>query len=339
MDREAAIGLHRVPAESMNRSILILAAVLCTLTVSGQQPTIQTNVPLVLVPVTVAERKGALIDGLTVDDFVLSDDGVRQKIHLDTSDTVLAPVSVVLAIQCSDISSTALAKINRVGGMIQPLIAGERGSAAVVAFDDEVRLLQNFTTDSTKIRSAVQKVRGRSATVGRMLDAVAEAARMLAEQPQNRRRILVVIGEARDRGSKTKLDEAIEQIERAGVVVYPATYSAYLSPWTAKPQDNPPTGGGLLTGLGDLIRLGKTNTSDALARASGGTHLSFETLHGLESALTKTGEEIHGQYLLSFVPAASDNSGFHRLEVVVPSRAGVVVRARAGYWPSPSRER
>ena len=214
--------LLHVPQTTMFRTVFFTAAVLCSLTVTGQpQPTIQTNVPLVLVPVTVADRKGALVDGLTVDDFILSDEGVRQKIHLDTSDTVLAPVSLVLAIQCSDISSTALAKINRVGGMIQPLIAGARGSAAVIAFDDEIRVIQEFTSDSTKIRSAVEQIHGRSMTVGRMLDAVAESATMLGAEPRNRRRILIVIGEARDRGSKTKLEQAIEQVERAGVVVYP----------------------------------------------------------------------------------------------------------------------
>src|SRR5581483_7573270 len=160
MDRESVMGLHLIASTTMRRILFFSAAVLCSLSVSAQ-PTIKTNVPLVLVPVTVTDRKGALIDGLTESDFVLSDEGVRQKIHLDTSDTVLAPVSLVLAIQCSDISSTALAKINRVGGMIQPLIAGERGSAAVVAFDDEVRVIEEFTSDSAKIRSAVQKIHGR----------------------------------------------------------------------------------------------------------------------------------------------------------------------------------
>ena len=106
---------------------------------------------------TVTDRKGNLIDGLTVDDFIVSDDGIRQDIRLDTSDTVLAPVSLVVAIQCSGISAAVLAKINRVGGMIQPLVAGDRGRAAVIAFDDEVRVIQDFTGDQTKIRAASKK--------------------------------------------------------------------------------------------------------------------------------------------------------------------------------------
>ena len=51
------------------------------------------------VGVTVTDRKGNLIDGLSVDDVVLTDEGKPQKIRMDTSDTVLAPVSMVLLIQ------------------------------------------------------------------------------------------------------------------------------------------------------------------------------------------------------------------------------------------------
>jgi len=51
-------------------------------------------VPLVLAPVTVTDKKGNLIDGLKVDDFRLTDEGVAQQIRMDTSDTVLAPVSL-----------------------------------------------------------------------------------------------------------------------------------------------------------------------------------------------------------------------------------------------------
>jgi VWFA-related protein len=333
VDRPAVLNVQCEARLIMRRIVCIAACGLLALSVNAQAPpVIRTNVPLVLVPVTVMDRKGSLIDGLSVDDFILTDDGVRQKVRLDTSDTVLAPVSVVVAVQSSDISAAALAKINKVGGMIQPLIAGEKGEAAVVAFDDEIRTIQEFTKKSEDIRGAFQKIHGRGSGSGKMLDAVAQATAMLDARPRNHRKILILLSEVRDRGSKTKLEAALEGIARAGILVYPATYSAYLTPWTAKSQDNPPTGGGLLTGLMDLIRLGSANTADALAKTSGGEHFSFTTLRGLEDRLTRTGEEIHGQYLLSFVPGESDNNGFHKLDVAVLNRAGAVVRTRAGYW-------
>ncbi len=298
-----------------------------------QTPPIQTNVHLVLVPTTVTDRKGNLIDGLNAEDFVVTDDGVKQTFHMDTSDTVLAPVSLVVAVQCSGISASVLAKINRVGSLIQPIVAGDRGRAAVIAFDDEVRIFQQFTSDGTKIRTAFERIQPRVIRKGKMIDAVAESVRMLETQPENRRRVLILLSESRDRGSKMKLPEALELIQRAGVMVYPATYSVYATPWTAKPEDNPPVPGGLQDGVVDLFRLGKTNAADALARGTGGRHLSFETLKGLEDAIIRAGEEIHSQYLLSFVPQTPGKT-YHRVEVVIPNRGDAIVRARPGYWPA-----
>lgn len=298
-----------------------------------QPPAIQSNVHLVLVPTTVTDRKGNLIDGLRAEDFLVTDDGVKQSFHMDTSDTVLAPVSLVVAVQCSGISAAVLAKINRVGSLIQPMVAGDRGRAAVIAFDDEVRLFQEFTSDGAKIRTAFARVQPRVIRKGKMLDAVAESVKMLQTQPENRRRVLILLSESRDRSSKMKLPEALELAQRAGVMVYPATYSVYATPWTAKPEDNPPVPGDLHDGLVDLFRLGKTNTADALARGTGGLHLSFETLRGLEAAIIRAGEEIHSQYLLSFVPQTPGKT-YHHIEVAIPNRGDAIVRARPGYWPA-----
>jgi VWFA-related protein len=315
------------------------AVVLCafTATLFAQDDIIKANVPLVLVPVTVRDHKGNLIDGLSADDFVLAIDSVKQKIHLDTSDTVVAPVSLVVAVQCSGISATVLAKINKVGAMIQPLVTGDRGKTAVIAFDDEVRVFQDFTSDGTKIRVAFEKIEGRVIKKGHMIDGVAAGVKMLETRPESSRRILLVLSESRDRGSKTKLPAAIEAAQRAGVMIYPATYSTQATPWTARPEDNPPMPGGdahsvdFIGPLAELMRLGKTNAAEAFARATGGRHLSFETLSGLEEAIMHAGEEIHSQYLLSFVPPPT-SPGFHQLVVAVPSRSDAVTRARPGYW-------
>src|SRR5580658_5107642 len=122
---------------------------------STPDTTIRANVHLVLVPVTVTDAKGKFVDGLTSQDFVLYDDGVPQRqLQVDSSDTVLAPIALVVAIQASWISQPALEKIHKIGGMLQPLVSGEKGEAAVLAYDSEVRTLQDFTRDSARISGA-----------------------------------------------------------------------------------------------------------------------------------------------------------------------------------------
>ena len=186
----------------MARLVLAVVALLVVSPVFAQQepesPTIQANVPLVLAPVTVTDRKGNFIDGLTVDDFRLTDDGKPQKIRMDTSDLVVAPVSLVVLIQSSAISAPALARIERVGGLIKPLVIGARGQAAVMEFDDELRLRTDFTTDSGTIGGAFLGIRSRSIRTARMLDAVAEGVKMLETRSPNNRRVMLIFSESRD---------------------------------------------------------------------------------------------------------------------------------------------
>lgn len=301
-------------------------------------PTLRANVPLVLAPVTVTDRKGNLIDGLGVDDFVLTDQGRPRKIRMDTSDTVLAPVSMVLLIQSSGISIPELSRIHSIGPMIKPLITGDRGQATVVSYDSEVRTRQEFTSDSGKIQLAIEQINPYSVKTARLIDAALQGVDMLATRPENYRRVMLILGESRDRGSKATLAKAIEKIQRAGVIVFFGTYSAQASAFTVKPEDDPsmPSDGNnvdFIAPITELARFGKKNAADAFAQSSGGRHLSFTSYSTLEQAISRTGEELHGQYLLSFVPADHEGDTFRRIEVKIPSRPDAVIRVRPGYWP------
>jgi VWFA-related protein len=336
MAKSRPISVRRVLCgTSLSLSVLCGTSLSLSHVLSAQEPTIRTNVPLVLVPVTVTDSKGKPIDGLEQKDFILSDDGVAQKdVRMDTSDTVLAPVALLVAIESNGISQPAIEKIHRVGSMISPLVAGERGQAAVISFDAEVRVLQEFTRDGDEIAGAFEQVRPRTIKNGRLIDAVTQGVQMLQTRPGNYRRIMLILSESRDRGSKAKSDKAVEAAQRAGVALYPMTYSAQKTAWTEKPGDaaQPPPGPDYIGGLVELGRLTTPNLGDVFAKSTGGRHLSFTRLQGLEDAITRLGEEVHSQYLLSFVPVESANKGYHRIAVEARSRPDAAVRARPGYW-------
>ena len=119
-------------------------------------PAFRAETNVVQVPVTVTDKKGLRVEGLSAHDFTLLDDGVPRQITLDTFGTGVAPISLVVAIQSTGISTPALKKIRRIGGMIQPLVIGSQGEAALVTFDSEVTWLQDFTADSEKIQNAIR---------------------------------------------------------------------------------------------------------------------------------------------------------------------------------------
>ncbi len=172
----------------MLRAGIIVAALLCVgggPGIRAQDPvsdeTIRATVNVVLAPVTVLDRHGEYVSGLQPQDFRLLDNGKEQKIQVDVA---FQPISLVIAVQANDHVEGLLPKINKIGSLIQPLVIGEQGEAAVMAFDHRFRIMQDFTSDSTKIESAIKKITPGSGS-SRLIDAVIESVRMLRSRPAN----------------------------------------------------------------------------------------------------------------------------------------------------------
>ena len=307
----------------------------CFLTAAlfAQETTFRATVPVVLAPVTVTDAGGKLIDGLGIADFAVTDNGRAVRFQLDTSDTINVPVALIVAVQTNDLSAAALLKIRKVGALIQPLITGERGSAAVLAVDQQVTVAQEFTQDPTALTKAFQQLTPGRARKTVALDAAARAVEMFRARPAGERRVLLLIGEAKDRGSEATLEAVLEHLQRENIQVYSATYSVTRTQWTTKAADRPKPSGGendILAGLAELVRLGKTNDAEALALHTGGKKIGFATLHSLEEIVSRVGEELHGQYLLSFPASAPE--GFHAVSVQLREPGKRTVAARQGYW-------
>jgi VWFA-related protein len=328
-------------------------------TLFAQEARFDARANLVLVPVTVTDKKGNFVDGLEATEFRLLDNGRPQKLVSDTIGTGIAPVALVIAVQSSGISTPVLGKVYKIGAMIQPLVTGERGCAAVVSFADRVEWQQECTSDADAIASSLEKIRPGAEKTAHMLDAVHAGIARLRLLP-NVRRIVFMISESRDRGSESELESVLAAAQSAGVTIYAATYSAITAAFAARPEEVPsarypdappppraepgsPPGRehipipppeqrvDLLGAFSELGRLGKTKTTEALVKGTGGTTFSFAGERGLESAIEKLGSELHSQYVLGFVPD-SPAPGYHRIEVQVARSRTYRIRARPGYW-------
>jgi VWFA-related protein len=333
----------------------------------AQEDPLRVQTRLVIVPVLISNGSGRPLADLPAERFKLLDNGVPQPFSLETFGTGVAPIALMVAVQNSGISASALAKVHQVGSMIQPLITGERGCAGLVTFAEKVVWRQECTKDPFLLSNAFARIGIGEERKGRMLDASLDAIRKLATIAGSRR-VLLLISESRDRGGSAELEEVIAAAQMAGVTVYAATYSAFRTGFVAKPEEvqrprqkpkdlNPAIDPNMRPGLGnggqkaqhpnesnradlgagieELIRLGQIKTTEALARATGGTEFPFTRLSGLESAIEKLGEELHAQYVLSFTPK-DPLPGYHSLAVTV-SEPNAKIRARPGYWANASR--
>jgi VWFA-related protein len=310
----------------------VTAALAAFALVLAGQTTIRSTVPLVVVPVTVMDRSGHFVEGLQASDFSVVDEGHTRDVRVDIAGGGLAPVALVVLVQTSDLSTSALGKVRKMGGVISEAVMGGNAEGALISYDDSVRVLQDFTPDGYTLGSVFKSIRATDTGRARELDAVERALKLLTERPGARRANILIIGQSRDRGSETKLQTVMDDVQRQGVTIYTLSYSAYLTPFTVKASEYVPPPGGPIDGIIDLVRLAKTNTAAALTRISGGRQFGFETKSRLEKELLALGAEIHQRYLLTFTPELSSQPSFHKLTVSVKDREDLQVRTRPGYW-------
>lgn len=319
---------------------------------------------LVLVPVAVTDAKGQPVNGLEPGEFQVLDNGKPRKATVDTMDTGVAPIALVIAAQTSGISNAALERVRKIGSMIQPVITGERGCAALMSFADRVTWIRECMSDVGTGFRELQPTDPTAADNRKacMLDAVHEGITYLSRRT-GVRRVLLLISESRDRGSEVALEAVAAEAQSAGVTIYSITYSATKTAFLSKlpvavyvrPRNRTPLEAAgrnqdgsvptrdhpsvpppehrvdLLAGMEEFSRLLKMNTTQALAETSGGAVYQFTTLNGLEEAINKLGGELHSQYVLSFIPD-TEPTGYHALEVKVLRPGSYSIRARRGYW-------
>lgn len=136
----------------MNMRFMFLAGALC---LCAQDVRIRTTVPLVLVPATVTDSHGKTIDGLTESDFEVFDNGRRVKHSLETT---TQPIALIVAVQTSAIAGPALAKVQKIGAMFEPLVVGERGVAGIVTYSDKISVWQEFTHSANDFTLRMRRI-------------------------------------------------------------------------------------------------------------------------------------------------------------------------------------
>jgi len=321
-----------------------------------KEASIRVTTTVVIAPTTVRDKKGNFVDGLQLQDFQLLDNNKAQKLTADVRDE---PLSLVVAVQKSTNLNDILPKIQKIGILLSDLMAGQNGEVAVVAFDHRVIVEQDFTNEATKVSEALKNLKPGS-TSHAVIDAEMECIRMLKKRPPDRRRVLLIIAEKRDRGSQMRVREALTEAEFANVGIYSLDISSLVATLTGeqippRPPPIPATAEHVPAGayatptsveqnyyLGNYIpmfvdifkgvkSLFVDDTLDVFTRFTGGKEYAWVSEKSLEKAVQSISDELHSQYLLSYSPNNPTDGGFHEIKVVV-NRPGLEVRTRPGYW-------
>ena len=280
-----------------------------------QVPTLRVETRLVNVPLNVVDEKGAPVGGLERDDFEILEDGRAQKIAIFEKEAA-APLSIVLSIDASE-SVLRDERLEREAAkhFLRALIR-EQDEVDLMDFADTVREIVPFTNQVKRVEAGLGQLQRGDATA--LYDAIYLASDRLASTKGDagRRRVIVLITDGADTAKGSRYQQALEQAQRAGAMVY----SIIIVPVYADAGRN--TGG--------------EHALIQMANDTGGKYYYVVEPKDLEPAFRKVSDDLRTQYVLGYYsPARGKDSSYRAIKVrmkdaALQSKYGL--RYRSGYY-------
>ncbi len=333
---------------------------------AGQGPTTTIVIPVneVIVPVTVRDKKGALVPSLDWRQFRVFEDGVRQRIVYFTTDPY--PLTVAFVVDQSlpaDVMNRVNESLAAVTGAFTP-----SDSVAVFGYNSTPRMITNFTgAQGARLNVALSQAKAPGRDMGVVApggpmddgisinnkiidpnttphhgldvgnaiipkeyhplnDAILAAAEELAKQPQGgRRRVLYIISDGKEQGSKASYKEVVRFLLTNNISVYGTL-----------------VGDSAIWGLGyldkfhlPLLPTMRDNLLPKYALATGGTLDSEVSENGMQLSFAKITNAVRDQYTLGYLSHANVlATRFHTIEVRVEGVPNLDIIAKDGYYPS-----
>jgi VWFA-related protein len=299
----------------------------------SQETTFHSQSNVVVIPALVKSAKGEVVYGLGARDFIVDDDGVEQAVRLDEAAEGSA-VSVVVAIQRGRRANYEFPRIRGLSAMLAPLVEDGHGRVAIVEFDSQVELVQDFTSNPEKTATTLKELQFGDGGAA-ILDALDFSVKLLEKAPKQRPRVLLLISETRDHGSQAKVDDVVTEIGQSSTAVYALAFSPTRSNILDTMQGNNldemhPTVDFLALAYLAAQAMRK-NTPQTVASMTGGEYELFTTRKHFEARMIDFTNHLHSRYLLSIEPK-SPHAGLHQIRVRLRDSGDRVVLARSRYW-------
>jgi len=168
--------------------------------------TLRARSNLVMVPVLVTTKRGQIVFGLTADDFHLTDDGVQQHLVVE-QDTDAQPLALAIVVQTGGEGARHLDDYRGRDAILDTLIGSVDHRVAVIGFDSSPHVIMPFTLNTEQASQRLGNLTAGNQGAA-ILDAVVFAVGQLREEPPRYRRVILLLSETVDQGSKTNLSDA-----------------------------------------------------------------------------------------------------------------------------------
>jgi VWFA-related protein len=320
-------------------------AVAQTQTQTPAPSNIKVSVNEVIVPVTVTDDKNRFVSDLDKDDFLIYDEGKKQKISYFSRERN-QPVVVGFLLDLSNASRMHWKTYQEASReLVWNLLPGdEKFSGYLIGYSTDAELMVNTTRDSEKIADRILKLKPSGGAA--LFDAIYMACTqrsLVKGEPIEPRRVLIVIGDGHDTASKKGLEEVLELAQRNLVTIYGVSTVAFgFSSEGEKILErlSEETGGRVLYPLQGLYKdvsgyLSTPSDEGNFALKVGTGGYAAEIASGIFRSIAAVAGEITTQYIIRYIPDVDDHGKvFRNIQVKVPKLPNVRIRARRGYYPA-----
>jgi Ca-activated chloride channel family protein len=298
-------GWHLLGRRAACCAVLYLAP----LALAAQQTTFHVDVKLVNIFVNVTDRNGAIVGGLTRDDFSVFEDGRPQQVSIFERQSEL-PLNLTLAIDTSGSVHKDMSEEEAAARRFAHTILRPQDQMNVIQFATNVHFLTPFTNKIGDIDRSLGHLQADWSSA--VYDAICQGSERLGEKQG--RKVLVIISDGEDTAKNSTYEQALEAALRNEVMIYslidvPIEASAGRS-----------TGGehALIT----------------ISEQTGGKYFYVED-GGLDKAFARVSDDLRTQYVLGYYPQHQEpGKDFHRIVVTIPHTAAdqFNIRNKAGYY-------
>ena len=309
--------MTRLPATA---AIFISIFILPAQETPTEAPTFSTDVKVVNLFATVHAKSGAIIRGLSKDDFTLLENGRPQRIQYFSKESDL-PLTIGLLIDTS-VSQRKVLDAERGASMrfLDQVLREKKDRMFILQFDTNLVMRQALTASRRDLDEALawvdtetrQQLIMQQGGSTKLYDAVVKASAEVMQQQSNRK-ALILLTDGVDTGSDATLAQAIETAVRADTLIYSILFadaSAYGL-----------FGGG--DGRGALTRM---------SRETGGGFFEVTKKRSIEQIFGLIEDELRSQYSIGFVSDAPVRISEYRQLRLATRDKGQIVQARDRYW-------
>jgi Ca-activated chloride channel family protein len=278
------------------------------------------NIRRVRLPITVTDKKGQFVSGLSAGDFLITEDKVPQQIDSFTSEeNNNLPLYVGVLMDTSP-STAGKLKFEQESAMnfIQTVVRPRKDRVLFATFDDQITLRQDFTDRLELLDRAVFAIK-KTGSQTALYDAIWQFCDEKMRSAQGRR-ALVIITDGDDTYSRADINDAIDIAQRTETTIFAISTKAGLSGAV------PGVESGTVKDKGDkgLERLGDE---------TGGVAFFTGDMLALERAFTKVARELRTQYLITYKPTNTQYDGsYRRVDVKLGNgHENLKLRTKKGY--------